>query len=101
MRKNLVGEDGDIVAGIRFSSDVEILLGVLGELVEEERKESIDILAGSNSVADRATAVGVTDVDRLVKEDNGSVVVPRVGVVDKLNLLVDGCRTELKEETGQ
>lgn len=80
---------------------MEVLLGVLGELVEEEGEEGIDILASSDRVAHGATAVRVTDIDGLVKEDDGSVVVPGVGVVDELKLLVDGSGTELKEETGQ
>ncbi|KAI6772036.1 hypothetical protein HG530_002994 [Fusarium avenaceum] len=35
VREDLVGKDGDVVTGIRLSSNVEILLGILGELMEE------------------------------------------------------------------
>lgn len=101
VREDLVGEDRDVVAGVRLSSNVEVLLGVLGELVEEEGKKGIDVLASSDSVAHGATAVRVANIDGLVEEDNGSVVVPRLRVVDELNLLVDGGRSKLKEETGQ
>lgn len=101
VREDLVGKDGDIVTSVRLSSNVEVLLGVLRELVEEEGEKGINILAGSDSVADRTTTVRVANVDRLVEEDDGSVVVPRLRVVDDLNLLVDGSRAKLKEETGQ
>jgi hypothetical protein len=69
--------------------------------VEEEGHESVNVLAGSNSVADRAATIRVADVDRLVEEDDGSVVVPCVRVVNNLNLLVDGGRSQLEEETGE
>ena len=99
--QNLGSKDGDIVASIRLASNVEILLSILGELVEEEGKESVDILAGSNSVANSIARVRVSDVDRLVKENNASVVVPGPLVVDNLELLVNGRRAELEEETGE
>lgn len=56
--------------------NVEILLGILRELLEEQSQQGIDILAGSRSVADRVFAVRVADVDGLVKEDDGGVGVP-------------------------
>jgi hypothetical protein len=49
--KNLGCENWDIVTGIRFSGDVEVLLRIFGELLKEESKESIYILASSNCVA--------------------------------------------------
>lgn len=101
MGEDFRGEDGDIVAGVRLASNVEVLLGVLGELVEEEGHKSVDVLAGSDRVGDGGTRVGVADVDGLVKEDDGGVVVPRPLVVDNLKLLVDGSGAELHEETGQ
>ena len=55
--QDLRSEDGDVVAGIRFSSNVEVLLGILWELLEEESEKSVDILSGGNSVANRSTAV--------------------------------------------
>ena len=99
--QDLRGKDGDIVASIRLASNVEVLLGILGELVEEEGKESVDILASSDSVADGVAGVRVADVDGLVKEDNAGVVVPGVLIVDDLELLVNGRRAELKEETSK
>jgi hypothetical protein len=46
------GEDGNIVTGIRFTSDMEILCRILRELFEEQSEKSINILASSNGVAD-------------------------------------------------
>ena len=101
VRQDLGGKDGNVVASIRLSSDVEVLLGVLGELLEEESKESVNILASGDCVANGVGAVREANVDGLVEEDDGSVVVPRVRVVDDLELLVDGSGAELEEETGQ
>ena len=70
MRKDLVCKDGDVVTGVRLASNVEVLLGVLGELVEEEGEKGVDVLASSNGVANGTAAVGVADVDGLVEEDN-------------------------------
>jgi hypothetical protein len=57
VREDLGGEDWDVVASVRLARDVERLSGVLGELLEEESQESVDVLAGSNSVGDRAATV--------------------------------------------
>jgi hypothetical protein len=80
---------------------VEGLLGVFGELLEEEGKQGIHILASSDSVGDLATAVGVSDVHGLVEEDNGGVLIPSEVVELHLALLGDGRRAELHEETHQ
>lgn len=101
VRKDLGGENGDVVTGVRLSGDVEVLLRVFGELREEKGHQGVNILAGCDSVANRATAVRVSDVDRLVEEDDGGICVPRVGVVVKLEVLVDTGRTKLEEQTGQ
>jgi hypothetical protein len=69
---------------------VEVLLRILGELLEEEGEECIYVLSCSNGVADRATAVGITDVDGLVEEDDRCIGIPRVWVVVKLKVLIDG-----------
>jgi len=52
VRQDFGGEDGNVVTGIRFTSDVEILSGILRELFEEQSEKSINILASSNGVAD-------------------------------------------------
>lgn len=74
--KNLRSENGNVVASIRFSSNMEVLLRILRELLEEESKQGINVLASSNRVADSIVAVRVANVDRLVQEDHGSVGVP-------------------------
>lgn len=101
VRQDLRSEDGDIVTSIRFTGNVEVLLGILGELFEEEGKQGIDVLASSDRVADSRVTVGVTDIDRLVKEDHGRVGVPSVVIVDRLDLLVDAARAKLHEKTGE
>lgn len=86
---------------IGLASNVEVLLGILGELVEEEGKKSVDVLASSNSVADGSATVRVADIDGLIKEDDGSIGIPRVGVVNNLDLVVDGSRAELHKEASE
>lgn len=68
MRQDLGSEDGDVVASIRLSSDVEILLGILGELLEEKGEKSIDILSSSDGITDSATTVRVPDINGLIEE---------------------------------
>lgn len=74
--EDLVGEDGDVVTGVGFTRNVEVLLGVFGELLEEQGEEGINILAGGDGVGNLGSGVGVADVDGLVEEDDGSIVVP-------------------------
>lgn len=76
MRKDLGGEDGNVVTSVGLARDVERLASVLGELLEEEGQQSVDVLAGSDSVGDRAATVRIADVDGLVKEDDRGVGVP-------------------------
>lgn len=87
--ENLGSKHGNVMTGIRLASDVEVLLSVFRELLEEQGQKSIDVLAGSDGVANSAATVRVTDIDRLVQEDHGSIGVPRVVVVDSLDLSVD------------
>jgi hypothetical protein len=55
---------------------VEVLLRVLWKLLEEQRQQSVDILASRNSVANGVAAVGVSNVNGLIEENNGSIRVP-------------------------
>ena len=57
VRQNLRGKHGDVVASVRLARDVEALLRVLGKLLEEECEKGVNVLAGGNCVADRATRV--------------------------------------------
>jgi hypothetical protein len=99
--ENLGSEDWDVVAGIRLARNVEILGGILGELLEEEGEQGIDILAGGDGVADGASTVGIAYVDWLVKEDNGSVGIPGVWVIVQLELLIKRGWAELEEESSE
>lgn len=99
--QNLGGEDGDIVTGIRLASNVEVLLGILRELLEEQGKQRVDVFTSSASVADSIAAVGITDVDGLVKEDDRGIAVPRARVVLQLDLVINGGRAELEEEASE
>jgi hypothetical protein len=58
------------MTSIRLSSNVEILRRIFRELLEKEGEESVDIFASSYSVADRVSTVRVTDINRLIKEDD-------------------------------
>ena len=89
------------MSSIRLPGNMKILVGVLRKLLEEKREQSVHILASSDSIADRASAVGVARVDRLIEEDYGSVRVPRMWVVDGVQLIVDRSRAELEEKTRQ
>lgn len=77
------------------------MLGIFRKVVEEESEKSIDILARSDRVAHAVAAVGVAHIDGLIEEDNGGIVVPRVWVIDELNLLVDRSGSQLKEESSE
>lgn len=99
--KNLRGKGRNVVAGVGFTCNVEILGGVFGELLKEKSKKGIDILCSSARLTDGVTAIGETDIDGLVKEDNRGVGVPGVGVVNGLNVLADRAGSELEEKTGQ
>lgn len=70
MRENLSGKYWNVMSSIRFTGNMEILLGIFWELLEEQGQESIDILSCSDGIADGRAAIGVTDIDGLVKEDD-------------------------------
>jgi len=58
------------MARIGFSSNVEVLLRVLWELLEKESKECVDVLSSCNCVADRAATVRVSDINWLIEENH-------------------------------
>lgn len=99
MRQDLRGEDGNVVTSIRLSSNVEGLLSVLGEVVEEQGQESVDVLAGGDSVVDGVAAVGVASIDRLVDEDDRGIAVPGVFVVLERAVFLDAGGTQFHEES--
>lgn len=89
------------MTSVRLARNVEVLLSVFRELLEEQGKESVNVLAGSNGVADGGPAVGVSDVDGLVKENDRGIVVPRVVIVDGLDVLANGARTKFQEQSSE
>jgi len=101
VRQNLGSKDRDVVTSVRLSSNVEVLLRILRELLKEECEQGIDILASSHRVSDSRTTVRVPDVDRLVKEDDGGVGVPGVVIVNRLDVFTDAARTQLQEQTSE
>lgn len=101
IRKDLRGEDGDIVTGIGLACDVEILVSVLGKLCEKEGEESVDVLSSGNGVGDGGTAVGKADIDGLVQENDAGVGVPAVGVGYNFEITVDGRRAEFEEKASK
>ena len=64
------------MASVRLAGNVEILLRILRKLLKEKSKKRINILARCYCVAHGATTVRVTNINRLVKEDHGSIVIP-------------------------
>ena len=77
-------------------------LGVLWITRKEELEERVYVLTGSWAVVDGRTIAGVriTNVYRLVKENDVGVRVPTEFVVFKTTSLIgDGTRTKFKEET--
>lgn len=98
---NLRSECGDVVASVRFTSNVELVLDELRELLEEELQEDEHILGGSSGGVDLVTlSVGVADADWLVQENHRSVVVPGVWVERRLQSGIDGRRTQFEKQAG-
>ena len=77
------------MAGIRFARNVEILVRVLWELLEEQGEKCVDVFASSHGVAHRAAAVRESSVHGLVQEDDRSIRIPRVWIVDNIAVLID------------
>ena len=76
-------------------------MGVLRELLEEKCEQSVYVLASSDTIADRASTVGVACIYGLIEEDNRSIRVPRIWIVDNVQLIVDTGWTKLQEKTCQ
>jgi hypothetical protein len=99
--QNFRSKGRNVMASIRLSSNVEVLGSIFGELLEEKSEKGVNVLGSSAGFANGATAVGKPDIDGLVEEDNRGIGVPRVRIVDGLDLLSDGARSELEEQAGQ
>ena len=101
VRQNLGGKNRNVMSSVRLSRDMEVLLRILRELLEEEGEQSINVLASSDRVTDGGATVGVSDIDRLVEENNRGVRVPGLFVVDRLDVLSNRARSQLQEQTGK
>lgn len=80
---------------------MKILLRVLGELLEEQSQEGVNVGSCCDCIRDRSARVRVANIDWLIEEDHASIVVPAVWIEDELNLLIDTSRTEFEEKTCQ
>jgi hypothetical protein len=49
--QDLRGKDGNVMSGIRFTGNMEILCGIFGELLEEQGKKCVDVFTGRDGVA--------------------------------------------------
>ncbi|KAH3660567.1 hypothetical protein OGAPHI_007153 [Ogataea philodendri] len=101
MGQDLRGKHRDVVASVGLSSNVEVVFQQVWELLVEQFEECIHILTGCNGVGHRLGGVRESDIDWLVKEHNGCVGVPRVLVVDWLEVWTDGGGSQFEEQTGQ
>ena len=99
MAEDLGNEHWNVVTSIGLSGNVEVLCCILGELLEEQGQESIDIFTSSDGIAHGFPAVRVADIDWLIEEDDGSVGVPRIRIVFRLYVLCDRGGTKFHEET--
>lgn len=98
---DLLANGWDVVAGVGLSGDVEVEALVMGELLEEDLEESVDILGGGEGIGDSFT-VREADVGGLVQEDDGRVGVPGVRVEDGAGaILLDSAGAEFHEKAGQ
>lgn len=89
------------MASITFTSDMEILFGVLREFLEEQRQQRVNVLTGSGGVADGAATVRIANVDGLVKEDDRGIAVPGMRVILDFDVVIDGRWAEFEEQTRQ
>ena len=68
---------------------MKILRSIFWELLEEQCEEGINVLAGGDGITDRATAVGEADINGLIEEDDRSIGVPRVWIVNEFQVFID------------
>jgi len=92
------GGVGSVCSAITFRSHMEGCLGVFWEAREEQLEEGIHILSGCGATVDLGTivGVGVSDVYRLVEEEDVAVCIPRVLVVRYVGFIGNLTRSQLK-----
>jgi hypothetical protein len=87
--QDLGSENRNVVTSVRLASNMEVLLRILGELFEEEREKSVNVLASGNGVAHRTPTIRIANIDRLIKENHRGICVPRVWIVDEFEVFVN------------
>ena len=99
----LLVEDGGGVRSVRssitFRSHMEGGLGVFWETREEQLEESVYVFPGRGAAVDLGAIIGVrvSDVDRLVEEEDVALRIPRVLVVCHGRLVGNLARTQFEE----
>jgi len=97
---DIVGDGGDIVAGIRFTGDVEVSALELGEGVKEFLEEKIEISSDFIFSLVELSTSGETSTEGLINVEEVSVVIPGVRVDSKgVVFLVNIVRTVFNKES--
>lgn len=98
---NDVGRDGgDVVAGIRFTGDVEVSSLELGELVQELLKEKVEISGDFIFSLVELSTSGETSTEGLINVEEVSIVIPGIRVDSEgVVFLVNIVRTVFNKES--
>jgi len=97
---DIVGDGGDVVSGIRFTSDVEVSALELGERFKEFLKEKIEISSDFIFSLVELSTSGETSTEGLIDVEEVSVVIPGVRVDSKgVVFLVNIVRTVFNKES--
>lgn len=73
MTQDFRSKHGYVVPCVRLPCDMEVLMSILRELFEKEGEEGINVLARSNSIANRSSTVRIACIDRLIEKYDRSV----------------------------
>ncbi len=97
-----VGNVRRVRSSITLRGNMERKFGVFWEAVQEELEESVDVFSshGAGVNVGVAVRIRVTNVDRLVEEDDVGMGVPTVFVVRRVaTVLANSTRSKLKEKS--
>ncbi|KAH3667568.1 hypothetical protein OGATHE_003091 [Ogataea polymorpha] len=101
MSENLGGKHWNVMTTVRLTSDVEVVLQQVWELLVEQLQEGVNVFTSCDRVRDRLGRVRESNVDRLVKKNNSGIGIPRIWVIDWFEIWTDGGRAELKKHSSQ